>query len=278
MTPLRLRMIQDMQLRNLSPNTQERYLYHAASLAKFYGKSPEDLGPDDVRAYLLFLCNEKGLNPNTRRQIISALRFLFFTTLSKDWSLKNLPLPKKQTKLPVVLSKEEVVQFLRSVIELRFRVLLMAAYSAGLRVSEATRLCIQDIDSRKMVIFVRVAKGGKQRFVMLSKSLLGLLRTYWSKAKPKKWLFPGASGLQPVSVDSVQRICREARLRSGIEKLITPHCLRHSFATHLLEAGTDLRTIQVLLGHAHLSTTAIYTHVATEKICAVESPLDSLNL
>ena len=271
-------MIQDMRLRNLSPKTQERYLYHAASLAKFHGKSPELLGPEEIRAYLLFLCDHKDLNCNTRRQIISALRFLYGQTLGKDWSLKNLPLPRAHHKLPVVLSREEVVRFLRAVVHFRFKVLLIAAYSAGLRVSEVTRLCLDDIDPAKMVLRVQVAKGGKQRFVMLSKRLLELLRIYWKKAKPKKWLFPDSTGEQPISVNKVQRICRDARLRSGIDKQITPHSLRHSFATHLLEDGVDLRVIQLLLGHAQLSTTAIYTHVATDKIGAVQSPLDSLEL
>jgi len=279
MTPLRLRMVQDMQLRNLSPNTQERYLYHAAALAKFHSKSPEEMSCEDVRAYLLFMCQHKNLNPNTRRQAISAFRFLFWTTLARDWTMKDLPLPRVQTKLPVVLSKEEVVQFLRAVVEFRFRVLLMAAYSGGLRVSEATALCINDIDSRKMVIHVRrQTKGGKDRFVMLSERLLELLRLYYKAAKPKLWLFPDSTGERPVSVNKVQRQCRDARIRAGLEKLVTPHSLRHSFATHLLEDGTDLRTIQLLLGHAQLSTTAVYTHVATEKIGSVVSPLDGLDL
>ncbi len=275
---LHLRMVQDMQLRNLSPNTQERYLYHVASLTKFHGRCPEEMTPDDVRAYLLFLCEEKNLNPNTRRQAVSAFRFLFWTTLGREWSMKNLPLPRVQTKLPVVLSKEEVIRFFRSVLEFRFRLLLMSAYSAGLRVSEVTRLCINDIDSRKMVIHVRQSKGGKSRFVMLSELLMGQLRTYWKMAKPKLWLFPDATGEKPVSVAKVQSVCREARIRSHIDKVITPHSLRHSFATHLLEAGTDLRTIQLLLGHAQLTTTAIYTHVSTEKIAAVVSPLDGLEV
>jgi integrase/recombinase XerD len=276
MTQLRLRMIQDMQLRNLSPNTQARYIYHAASLANFHGRSPELLQPNDVRAYLVYLYERKNWSSNSRRQAITALRFLFWTTLERQWSMKTLPSPRSQTRLPVVLSKDEVIQFLESVVDFRFRLLLMAAYSAGLRVGEATRLCVNDIDSRQMVIHIRQAKGGKDRYVMLSPLLLELLRTYWRMAKPKLWLFPGRSGEKPVSVQRVQSICVEARKLSGLGKLVTPHSLRHSFATHLLEAGTDLRTIQLLLGHSKLSTTAIYTHVSTNRIAAVVSPLDGL--
>ena len=242
------------------------------------GHKPEKLTCEDVRVYLLFLCQEKNLNSNTRRQAISAFRFLFWTTLGREWSMTNLPLPRTQTKLPVVLSKEEVTQFLKAVIEVRFRILFMAAYSAGLRISEATRLCVGDIDSRKMVIHVTPSKGGKDRYVMLSERLLQLLRTYCQRAQPKTWLFPDSTGENPVSTSRVQRACREARIRCGIQKHVTPHSLRHSFATHLLEDGTDLRTIQLLLGHAQLTTTAIYTHVATEKIGSVASPLDKLSL
>lgn len=278
MTSLRLRMIQDMQLRNLSPKTQQRYIHHAAALANFHGKSPEEMTCEDVRSYLLFLCQERNVSPNTRRQVISSFRFLFWTTLGRSWTMNQLPLPRVQPKLPVVLSKQEVVQFLQAVVDFRFRVLLMAAYSAGLRVSEATALCVNDIDSRKMVIHVRrQTKGGKERFVMLSARLLEVLRIYWKQAKPKLWLFPDSTGERPVSATLVQRRCRHARIRAGLDKLATPHSLRHSFATHLLEDGIDLRTIQALLGHAQLSTTAIYTHVATEKIVAVSSPLDGLD-
>ena len=279
MTTLRLRMIQDMTLRNLSPNTQERYLHHAAALAKFHKRSPEEMTCEDVRSYLLYLCEQKKLNPNTRRQAISAFRFLFWTTLARNWTMGHLPLPRIQRKLPVVMSKDEVIKFFQGVVEFKYRVLLMAAYSAGLRISEATALCLTDIDSQKMVIHVRrQTKGGKDRYVMLSERLLEMLRIYWKKAKPKLWLFPDSTGERPVSVTKVQRKCRDARLRCGIEKQVTPHSLRHSFATHLLEAGTDLRTIQILLGHAQLTTTAIYTHVATEKLASISSPLDDLDV
>ena len=272
-------MIQDMTLRNLSPNTQERYLHHAAALAKFHKRSPEEMTCEDVRSYLLYLCEQKKLNPNTRRQAISAFRFLFWTTLARNWTMGHLPLPRIQRKLPVVMSKDEVIKFFQGVVEFKYRVLLMAAYSAGLRISEATALCLTDIDSQKMVIHVRrQTKGGKDRYVMLSERLLEMLRIYWKKAKPKLWLFPDSTGERPVSVTKVQRKCRDARLRCGIEKQVTPHSLRHSFATHLLEAGTDLRTIQILLGHAQLTTTAIYTHVATEKLASISSPLDDLDV
>jgi integrase/recombinase XerD len=277
MTSLRRRMIEDMQVRNLSPHTQNSYVQQVSLFARHFSKSPEVLGPEEIRSYQLYLTNEKKLAPSSILIVISALRFLYKVTLHKDWSLEEIiPTPKKPQKLPIVLSPEEVLQFLSCVEGVKHRTILTACYAAGLRISEAIRLKVADIDSQRMVIRVEQGKGQKDRYVMLSPKLLQILRNWWPVTRPKQWLFPGDQIGGHISKAAVQHACQKAHQRCGIVKPITPHSLRHCFATHLLESGTDLRTIQLLLGHRSLATTSRYLRVATSKVCSTTSPLDLL--
>ncbi|MBA3440428.1 MAG: tyrosine-type recombinase/integrase [Pyrinomonadaceae bacterium] len=278
MTPLRQRMIEDMQIRNLSPKTQRNYLDQVAKFAQFFGKSPSLLGPEEIRTYQVYLVQEKQVAWSVLNQAVCALRFFYRITLGKDWAIQRIPAPKTEKKLPVVLSADEVARFFAAIPSLKHRAILMTAYAAGLRVSEVTNLQVADIDSQRMVIRVRQGKGRKDRYVMLSPHLLTLLRTYWKVRRPTSWLFPGRNQGRPISVRMVQIACQQARVEAGLSKQVTVRALRHSFATHLLEAGTDVRTIQILLGHRSLQTTARYMHVSTSTIRAAASPLDALTL
>ena len=278
MTPLRRRMIEDMRLRNLSPRTIEAYAMRVGAFARHFGRSPAALGPDDVRAYLLHLIGQRRSSWSYYNQHLQAFRFLYNVTLGRDWVLKHLVCPKRPKRLPVVLSGEELVRFFAAIDGLKHRALLMTAYAAGLRVSEVAALRVEDIDSRRMVIRVRQGEGSKDRYVMLSPKLLGLLRAYWKAARPRVWLFPGGYADRPITPSAVRKACQRAREAAGLGKHVTVHTLRHSFATHLLEAGTDLRTIQVLLGHHSPRTTAVYTHVSPAAVRATVSPLDRLDL
>jgi integrase/recombinase XerD len=276
MTPLRQRMIEDMTLRNYADKTIEIYVERVATFAKHFGKSPERLDADDVRTYLLFLIQEKHASWSYYGQAICALRLLYRITLGKDWVVEGVASPRKGQKLPIVLSLDEVTQFFEGIAGLKHRAILMTAYAAGLRISEVVGLRVADIDSRRMTIRVCQGKGRKDRNVMLSPRLLAVLRAYWKATRPTDWLFPGNVPGRPITDGSVSRICVRAAQKSGLGKHITIHTLRHSFATHLLEAGTDLRTIQVLLGHRSLRTTAVYTHVSAATLQATQSPLDRL--
>ena len=277
MTPLRRRMIEDMQIRNLAPHTQRAYLQQISQLARHFGKSPELLGPDDIRAYQLYLVRDRQLAASSILVAVAAIRFLYTVTLRREWNVEAvIPTCRKPQRLPVVLSREEVGRFLAAVEMLKHRVILTVCYAAGLRISEAVRLTPAAIDSQRMVIRVDEGKGRKDRYVMLSPMLLDILRSYWRTARPKAWLFPGDLPGQPISTCAVEIACKKARQQSDIAKLVTPHSLRHAFAVHLLEAGADLRTIQLLLGHRCLSTTACYLRLATNKVCATASPLDVL--
>lgn len=277
MTPLRHRMLEDMQIRNLAPHTQRAYVQQISMFARHFGKSPELLGPADIRAYQLHLVQEKHLSASSLLVATSAIRFLYKVTLKREWSIEEVvPTCRKPQRLPVVLSRDEVSRFLDAVQMPKHRVILTVCYAAGLRISEAVRLTPAAIDSERMVIRVAEGKGRKDRYVMLSPKLLDTLRDYWRRTRPKQWLFPGDLRGQPISTDAVANACRIARRQSKIEKPVTPHALRHAFAVHLLEAGADLRTIQLLLGHRSLSTTARYLRLATNKVCATASPLDEL--
>jgi integrase/recombinase XerD len=270
-------MTEDMQVRNLSPHTQHSYVQQVSLFARYFGKSPEVLGPEEIRAYQVYLTNEKKLAPSSILIAVSALRFLYKVTLHKDWTFEDMiPAPKKPQRLPVILSPEEVPQFLDFVPGLKHRMILTTCYAAGLRISEAVRLRPADIDSQRMVIRVEQGKGQKDRYVMLSPKLLESLRNWWRVAKPKSWLFPGDLAGAHISKDAVEQACQKAQRRCGIPKPITPHSLRHAFAVHLLESGTDVRTIQLLMGHRSLATTARYLRIATSKVCATTSPLDLL--
>ena len=276
MTPLRQRMLEDMCIRNLAENTQRSYLQHVSSFAQHFSRSPRDLGPEQVRAYQLHLLGSRGLKPSSVSIATSALRFLYKVTLKRPWLPDEFPLPRKTFHLPVVLSCEEVTTFFAAIDNAKHRAMLMTAYAAGLRVSEVTHLKVTDIDSQRMVLRVDQGKHRKDRYVMLSPRLLDELRAYWRIARPKSWLFPGDVEGRPITRDAVGQACDRARRVSGIAKPITPHSLRHAFATHLLEAGTDVRRIQLLLGHRSLCTTSRYLKVAASTVCSTTSPLDLL--
>jgi integrase/recombinase XerD len=277
MTILRQRMTEDMQVRNLSPHTQASYLQQVSLFARYFQTSPNALTREHIRTYQIYLTNEKKLAPNSIHLAVAALRFLYKVTLKKDWVFgEDIPLPKKPQKLPVVLSPEEVQHFLNCVDYNKHQVILSTCDAAGLRISEAVRLKPTAIDSTRMVIRVEQGKGRKDRFVMLSPMLLEILRRYWKGVRPKEWLFPGVRDDRPITKDAVEAACQKALRLSGLSKPVTPHSLRHAFAVHLLESGTDLRTIQLLLGHRSLATTARYLRIATTKVCATRSPLDLL--
>jgi integrase/recombinase XerD len=276
MTPLRQRMLEDMGIRNLAENTRRTYLEQVSLYARHFHRSPEELGPEQVRAYQVHLTKTRKLSPGSVGIATAALRFLYKVTLKQTWAPDDIPMPKKPFKLPVVLSPEEVMHFLDSVANLKHRTILTAAYAAGLRVSEATRLKVTDIDSKRMMLRVDQGKGHVDRDVMLSPRLLGELRSYWKVVRPKVWLFPGDIPGRPITPGAVEAACQKAHRAAGIHKPITPHSLRHAFATHLLENGTDLRKIQLLLGHRSLATTSRYLKVATSTVCATTSPFDLL--
>jgi len=270
-------MTEDMQVRNLALNTQTSYLQQVSLFARHFSKSPEALGPEEIRAYQVYLTNEKKLAPGSVLIAVAALRFLYKISLKRDWPFDDvIPAPKKPQKLPVVLSPEEVLHFLSCVRGTMHRAILTACYAAGLRISEAIRLKPTDIDSQRMVIRVDQGKGQKDRYVMLSPKLLEILRSWWRVNKPRHWLFPSDIPGRHISKDAVEQACQKTRRISGIRKVVTPHCLRHGFAVHLLESGTDVRTIQLLLGHRSLATTARYLRIATSKVCSTSSPLDLL--
>jgi integrase/recombinase XerD len=279
MTPLRRRMLEDLQMRNLSPHTQEAYLRAVAHLARFYQKSPDQLGTEQVRAYLIHLINERHTSPSLYNQIRCALKFFFQVTLGQEWVLDRIVCQKTGRRLPVVLSRAEVSQFLGAIRNLKYRALLMTVYAAGLRVSEVVALRVADIDSQRMLIRVCQGKGQKDRYVMLSPTLLTVLRAYWRACRPTDLLFfAGQNRVRPMCRRTVLLACKRNARQAGLAKRVTVHTLRHSFATHLLEAGTDIRTIQALLGHRSLRTTALYTFVSLTRVAATTSPLDLLEM
>jgi integrase/recombinase XerD len=277
MTPLRQRMLEDMRIRNLTVNTQEAYIQQVSLFARYFNQSPERLGPEQIRAYQVYLTTEKKLAPGSILIAVSALRFLYKVTLKKDWTFDAIiPAPQKPQTLPVVLSPEEVLQFLACVASRKHRAILTTCYGAGLRVSECIALTIPAIDSKRMVVRVEQGKGMKDRYVMLSPKLLAILREWWQVERPRHWLFPGEMPGRHISRSAVELECQKAHRICKIAKPITPHAMRHAFAVHLLEQGTDIRTIQLLLGHRSLATTARYLRIATSKVCSTASPLDLL--
>ena len=277
MNPLRRRMIEDMQVRNMSPVTQRCYVHAVAKFAQYFSRSPDRLGLADVRTYQIHLTST-GISWAGFNVAVCALRFFYGVTLGRTAMVERIPYARKRRQLPVVLSAEEVSRFLAAVPSPKHRTALMTAYAAGLRVSEVVRLKIADIDSGRMLIRVEQGKGGRDRYIMLSPQLLVVLRAYWQEARPTYWLFPGQNESRPLDASVLQWACRNARAAAKLGKPVTVHTLRHSFATHLLEAGTDIRTIQALLGHRDLSTTARYTHVAATTIGNTTSPFDRLRL
>ncbi len=264
MSILRQRMIEDLRVRNYSERTVETYVTRVAKFARHFGKSPDLLGPEEIRLYQLHLLETRPGSWSVFNQTVCALRFLYGVCLRREWTFQQIPFPKQQRKLPVVLSRVEVARLLVAVPNVKHRTVLETIHAAGLRLSEALHLRAEDVDSQRMALRVRLGKGGKDRYAPLSGTLLGRLREYWKQCRPSGWLFPGREGGSPLTHSSVQRVCKRAALRAGLSKRVSPHTLRHSFATHLLEAGTDLKTIQVLLGHRSLNTTSVYLHVAVQ--------------
>jgi site-specific recombinase XerD len=255
------------------------YVAQVARFACYFRKSPELLGPDEIRTYLIHLTRERRLAASSIIVAVAALRFFFTVTLKRLWIVEDdIPAGRQAKKLPVVLSREEVARFLSAVDNLKHRVILTVCYATGLRISEAVRLKPGAIDSKRMVIRVEQGKGRKDRYVMLPPKLLDILRDYWDRTRPGEWLFPGRGPGQPVDPSTIEHTCRAVRLVCGIGKPVAPHALRHAFAVHLLEAGTDLRTIQLLLGHRSLTTTAQYLMISTSTVCATVSPLQSLDI
>jgi integrase/recombinase XerD len=277
MSPLRHRMIEDMTIRNLSPETQQSYVRAVAKFSAHFGRSPARLGLEDVRAYQVYLTSQ-GVAWSSLNQTVCALRFFYGVTLGRSEIPELIAYARVPRKLPVVLSCEEVVHFLEAVPGLKARVALTTAYAAGLRLSEVVALKVCDIDSKRMVIRIARGKGGSERHAMLAEQLLKILRVYWRIVRPCGWLFPGRDRERPISRKMLSMACQMAGEAASLSKHVTVHTLRHSFATHLLESGTDIRIIQVLLGHKHLSTTALYTQVATSTIATATSPLDRLDL
>ncbi|HSW53148.1 MAG TPA: tyrosine-type recombinase/integrase, partial [Sulfuricaulis sp.] len=253
------------------------YVLHVARFARFYKTSPEHLDLEDIRQFHLHLLNDRRLSAEAVNQSVSALKFLYLRVLEMPWSDGHFPRAKRAHKLPVILSPEEVTAFFDHIPSLRYRACLMTCYGAGLRVSEAVALKVSDIDSQRMLIRVQQGKGGKDRYAMLPERLLKALRIWWRSARPPGYLFPGWRKDTHMSSASLQTACREAALAAGIAKRVTVHTLRHSFATHMLENGTDVRIIQALLGHARIDTTAHYTAVSTRLISHTLSPLDQLD-
>ena len=277
MTLLRRRMIDDMTLRNLSPHTVQAYVRAVAQFAKHFGRSPELLSGEDARQYLLHLVRERRAGWSRYNLARCGLQFFFQTTLGRDEHFAKLPCARTPKRLPAVLSPEELRRLFDVARDVKHKALLMTLYGAGLRVSEALALKPGDIDGRRMLVHVRLGKGAKDRMVKLSPQLLAVLRDYWRVRRPVDWMFPQAKDpARPMDGSDAWRMVRRTARRAGIAKRVSPHTLRHSYATHLLDAGTDLRTIQLLLGHGNLKTTTIYLHVSQAKLNAAASPLDRL--
>jgi integrase/recombinase XerD len=276
MTALRERMLEELRLRNFTPRTIRTYTGVVSAFARYFHKSPDKLGPEHVRIYQLYLLNERKLAWHSIEVHVSALRFLYVRTLKQRWFDTEVTKPKIHRKLPVVWSREEVAALLAITKNLKHRAVLATLYGAGLRIQEALDLKVTDIDSKRMIINIREGKGGYPRQVMLSPKLLELLRAHWNRRKPKDWLFPGMRPDRPMSPNAVNAFCHYLRNKLGIKKRLSAHVLRHSFASHLLDSGTDLRTIQLLLGHRDLETTARYLHVSEQRLHSTVSPLDEL--
>ena len=267
-------MKMDLELKGYSEKTRQCYLERVAQFARHYQRSPAELGTEEIRTYLHYLITERGLSQSYINQAYSALKFFYATTLGRSWDVRRIPRTKRVQTLPVVLSEEELVSLFSVIRNVKHRALLVTLYSAGLRVSEGTRLQVSDLDSDRMTIRVRGGKGGKDRYTVLAQRTLEVLRDYWRWGRPRTWLFPGQPTDQPLSTRSVQKIMGRSRVQAGITKAITAHSLRHSFATHLIESGVDIYHIQRLLGHSTVKTTARYVHLTPHDLGQVVSPLD----
>ena len=276
MTPLRQRMIEELRRRNYGDRTIKSYIAGVAAFAKFHRRSPDQLGPDDVRKYQLHLRDEKKLSFSSYNIVTCSLRFFYRYVSPKDDVVGMVPFARVERKLPVILSQDEVRALLDAVDNIRDRVIVTVAYSCGLRLREVATLRVVDIDGQRKLVHVKSGKGKKDRLVPLSPSLLEMLRLYWKVTRPSEWLFPGHKGCDHVDDRTIQRAVDKAARKAGIKKKVTPHILRHCFATHLLEAGVDLRILQSLLGHTRIGTTFRYHHVSRVDVTATKSPLDLL--
>lgn len=282
MTHLRKMMLEELQRRNYSETTVTTYVKAVAAFAKYFNRPPDQLGPEEIRTYQVYLINEKKLSAKTVRLHTAALRFFFCKTLRRAYPLDEVPYPKAPRRLPTILTQDEVIRLIDSASNLFHRAMLMTVYSTGMRRIEMCRLKVEDVDSERMVIHIREGKGRRDRDVPLSPKLLDTLRDYWRWMKPKTYLFPGtvngSRADKPITPKMLWEACRQAAQRAGITKAVRPHLLRHSFATHLLEGGADLPTVQALLGHADLKPTSIYLHVSQRHIKAAGTPLDNVQL
>jgi site-specific recombinase XerD len=276
MGELRERMKRDMEIRGFSPHTQLAYLRRVAALTRHLGRSPDEVGLDEIQRYQLYLTRERKVAWGTFNQTVSALRFFYGVTCKKDWDIEQIPYHKAGRRLPVVLNQREMQRLLEALENLKHRAIVMTLYAGGLRVSEVVQLRPSDVDSQRMMIRVHRGKGGKDRYVMLSYRLLGVLREYWKMERPVHWLFPGQDPQRPLTRAAVHKFFKKAVRKARIAKPITVHGIRHSFATQLLESGVDIRKIQLLLGHRSLRSTQIYTHVARNDLNGTPSPLDLL--
>ena len=282
MTPLRKRMLEELQRRNYSPLTIQSYLHAVEDFAQYFRKSPEQLNEEHMREYHLHLVHDRKLATNTIIARIAALRFLFVKTLRRPYVQVDLPRPKTEKRLPTVLSREEVGRLIDSASNLLHHTILMTLYATGLRRAELCGLKVADIDSQRMILHVRQGKGKRDRDLPMTPKLLDTLREYWRWMKPKTYLFPGMDNNwradKPLSPKAVYFIVRDAAKRAGITKPVSPHCLRHSWATHLLEAGEDLRKIQLLLGHSDLETTSVYLHLSDRHLHSVTNPVEAISV
>ena len=270
------RMERDLQIRGFSPCTQACYLGRMKAFVRYFMRPPDQLSLEDIHTYQLHLTRERKVSWGVFNQAVAALRFFYGVTLEQDWDIRRIPYQKTGRKLPVVLSQGEVQALLQTPKNLKHRALLMTVYAAGLRVSEVVNLQLQDIDSGRRMLRIEQGKGRQDRYVMLSEKLLLVLRQYWRSSRPQPWLFPGQIPGRPLNRSSVQQVFYQARDAAGITKQVSVHCLRHSFATHLLESGVHIRKIQLLLGHKSLHSTEVYTHVANDFLQHTRSPLDLL--
>jgi integrase/recombinase XerD len=278
-TQLRQKMLEELQRRNFSPSTIRHYLGTVKDFANYFGKSPDQLGPDELRRYQVYLLKERKLGVRSVATRVAALRFFFIRTLKKEGFREEIPYPKYTRPLPTVLSKDEVERLINAAGNLTHRALLMTLYGTGMRRAEVKQLKVRHIDSSRMMVRVECGKGGYSRNVPLSPVLLETLREYWRYKKPTDYLFPGRDNIhRPITGKTLWYACQQAARFAGIPKHVTPHTLRHSYATHMLEDGTDPRTIQVLLGHQDLETTARYLHLSQIHLRAVVNPLDSLQI
>jgi integrase/recombinase XerD len=271
-------MLEELQRRNYAQSTVDAYVHALREFAGHFKRPPDQLGPEHIREFQLHLIRDRKLAVNTVKQRMAAIQFFFLKTLKRPYLKEEFPYPKAPRRLPEVLSQEEIARIIDSAANLSHRVMLMTLYSTGLRRAELVRLKVEDIDSKRMVIHVHQGKGSKDRDVPLSQKLLETLREYWRQVKPKTYLFPGRGEDAHLTTKAVWHACHGAVERAGIQKKISPHSLRHCYATHLMESGADLRTIQLLLGHADIKHTIVYLHLSPRHLHAAANPLDSLTI